>query len=45
MFLIDCEYIFDRNKLIFYFIVEGRIDFRELVKDLVVIFKIRIEFR
>ena len=34
MFLIDCEYTFDRNKLIFYFTAEGRIDFRELVKDL-----------
>ena len=34
MFLIDCEYTFDRNKLIFYFTAEGRIDFRDLVKDL-----------
>ena len=38
MFLIDCEYTFDRNKLIFYFTAEGRIDFRELVKDLAAIF-------
>ena len=38
MFLIDCEYTFDRNKLIFYFTAEGRIDFRELVKDLASIF-------
>ena len=45
MFLIDCEYTFDRNKLIFYFPAEGRIDFRELVKDLASIFKTRIELR
>ena len=45
MYLIDCEYTFDRNKLIFYFTAEGRIDFRELVKDLAVIFKTRIELR
>ena len=45
MFLIDCEYTFDRNKLIFYFTAEGRIDFRELVKDLASIFKTRIELR
>lgn len=45
MFLIDCEYTFDRNKLIFYFTAEGRIDFRELVKDLAAIFKTRIELR
>ena len=45
MFLIDCEYTFDRNKLIFYFTAEGRIDFRELVKDLATIFKTRIELR
>ena len=43
MYLIDCEYTFDRNKLIFYFTAEGRIDFRELVKDLAAIFKTRIE--
>ena len=42
MFLIDCEYTFDRNKLIFYFTAEGRIDFRDLVKDLASIFKTRI---
>jgi cell fate regulator YaaT (PSP1 superfamily) len=45
MFLIDCEYTFDRNKLIFYFTAEGRIDFRELVKDLAGMFKTRIELR
>ena len=45
MYLIDCEYTFDRNKLIFYFTAEGRVDFRELVKDLAAIFKTRIELR
>lgn len=45
MYLIDSEYTFDRNKLIFYFTAEGRIDFRELVKDLAAIFKTRIELR
>ena len=45
MFLIDCEYTFDRNKLIFYFTADGRIDFRDLVKDLAAIFKTRIELR
>ena len=45
MYLIDCEYTFDRNKLIFYFTAEGRIDFRDLVKDLAAIFKTRIELR
>ena len=45
MKLIDVEYTFDRNKLIFYFTAEGRIDFRELVKDLAAIFKTRIELR
>ena len=45
MYLSDCEYTFDRNKLIFYFTAEGRIDFRELVKDLAAIFKTRIELR
>ena len=45
MYLIDCEYTFDRNKLIFYFTADGRIDFRELVKDLAAIFKTRIEVR
>ncbi|OPJ55042.1 PSP1 domain-containing protein [Alkalithermobacter paradoxus] len=45
MNLVDSEYTFDRNKLIFYFTAEGRIDFRELVKDLASIFKTRIELR
>ncbi|WP_101772560.1 PSP1 domain-containing protein [Peptostreptococcus faecalis] len=45
MHLKDCEYTFDRNKLIFYFTAEGRIDFRDLVKDLAAIFKTRIELR
>ncbi len=45
MKLIDAEYSFDRSKLIFYFTSEGRIDFRELVKDLAHIFKVRIELR
>ena len=45
MFLIDCEYTFDRNKLIFYFTAEGRVDFRDLVKDLASVFKTRIELR
>ncbi|SHH50793.1 PSP1 domain-containing protein [Tepidibacter thalassicus] len=45
MYLIDSEYTFDRNKLIFYFTAEGRVDFRELVKDLAAIFKTRIELR
>ncbi len=45
MYLIDCEYTFDRIILIFYFRAEGRIDFRELVKDLAAIFKTRIELR
>ncbi|MBU0758818.1 MAG: stage 0 sporulation family protein [Candidatus Omnitrophica bacterium] len=45
MNLIDAEYSFDRSKLIFYFTSEGRIDFRELVKDLAHIFKVRIEMR
>lgn len=39
------EYIFDNNKFFFYFIVEGRVDFREFVKDFVVVFRIRIELR
>ncbi len=42
MKLIEAEYSFDRSKLIFYFTAEGRIDFRELVKDLARIFKARI---
>jgi len=45
MYLIDSEYTFDRNKLIFYFTADGRVDFRELVKDLAAIFKTRIELR
>ncbi|MFC1666850.1 stage 0 sporulation family protein [Candidatus Omnitrophota bacterium] len=45
MKLIDAEYSFDRTKLIFYFTSEGRIDFRELVKDLAHVFKVRIELR
>ena len=45
MKLIDAEYSFDRTKLIFYFTSEGRVDFRELVKDLAYIFKVRIELR
>lgn len=45
MKLIDAEYTFDRNKLIFYFTSEERVDFRELVKDLAAIFKTRIELR
>jgi len=45
MKLIDAEYSFDRTKIIFYFTSEGRIDFRELVKDLAHIFKVRIELR
>lgn len=45
MNLIDCEYTFDRNKLIFYFTAEGRVDFRNLVKDLASEFKTRIELR
>ncbi len=45
MKLVDCEYSFDRSKFIFYFTADGRIDFRELVKDLAKIFKARIELR
>ena len=45
MKLIDAEYSFDRTKLIVYFTSEGRVDFRELVKDLAHIFKVRIELR
>ena len=43
--LIDAEYTFDNNKLLFYFTADGRIDFRELVKDLASVFKTRIELR
>ncbi|MDC4427170.1 stage 0 sporulation protein, partial [Acinetobacter baumannii] len=42
---IDVEYTFDNNKVIFYFTADGRVDFRELVKDLATIFKTRIELR
>lgn len=45
MKLIDVEYKFDRTKILFYFTADGRIDFRELVKDLAAIFKTRIELR
>jgi cell fate regulator YaaT (PSP1 superfamily) len=45
MKLVDVEYTFDNNKVLFYFTAEGRIDFRELVKDLAAIFKTRIELR
>jgi cell fate regulator YaaT (PSP1 superfamily) len=45
MKLVDVEYTFDRNKVLFYFTAEGRIDFRELVKDLAAIFRTRIELR
>ncbi|MGF6907176.1 cell fate regulator YaaT (PSP1 superfamily) [Fusobacterium sp. PH5-44] len=45
MKLVEAEYTFDKTKLIFYFTSEGRVDFRELVKDLAVIFKLRIELR
>ena len=45
MKLIDAEYTFDNNKMLFYFTADGRIDFRELVKDLAAVFKTRIELR
>ncbi len=45
MRLIDVEFTFDVNKIIFYFTAEGRIDFRELVKDLAAVFRTRIELR
>ena len=45
MKLVDAEYTFDNNKLLFYFTADGRIDFRELVKDLAGVFKTRIELR
>ncbi len=45
MKLIDCEFTFDGSKVIFYFSSEGRVDFRELVKDLAAVFHIRIELR
>ena len=45
MKLVDVEYTFDRNKIVFYFTADGRIDFRELVKDLASVFRTRIELR
>lgn len=45
MKLIDAEYIFDNSKILFYFSAEGRVDFRELVKDLASVFRTRIELR
>lgn len=45
MKLVDVEYTFDNNKIIFYFTAEGRVDFRELVKDLAGVFRTRIELR
>ena len=45
MKLVDCEFTFDGSKVIFYFTADGRVDFRELVKDLSAVFRIRIELR
>lgn len=45
MKLVDCEFAFDGSKVVFYFTAVGRIDFRELVKDLAAAFKLRIELR
>lgn len=45
MKLVDVEYTFDNNKVIFYFTADGRVDFRELVKDLAAVFRTRIELR
>ena len=45
MNLVDCEYTFDMKKLTFYFTADGRVDFRELVKDLAYTFRTRIELR
>src|SRR5574344_1278385 len=45
MKLIDAEYTFDNNKVLFYFTADGRVDFRELVKDLASVFRTRIELR
>ncbi|MDD5604075.1 MAG: stage 0 sporulation family protein [Eubacteriales bacterium] len=45
MKLVDVEYTFDNNKILFYFTADGRVDFRELVKDLAALFKTRIELR
>lgn len=45
MSLVDVEYTFDRSKILFYFTADGRVDFRELVKDLAFVFRTRIELR
>ena len=45
MSLVDAEYTFDQSKLLFYFTADGRVDFRDLVKDLAIIFRTRIELR
>lgn len=45
MNLLDVEYKFDNSKILFFFTADGRIDFRELVKDLAAVFKTRIELR
>lgn len=45
MKLVDVEYTFDNNKILFYFTADGRVDFRELVKDLAFVFRTRIELR
>ena len=45
MKILDCEFAFDNSKVVFYFTAEGRVDFRELVRDLASIFHIRIELR
>jgi cell fate regulator YaaT (PSP1 superfamily) len=45
MKLVDAEYSFDKSRIVFYFTAEGRIDFRELIKDLAAIFKARIELK
>ncbi len=45
MKLVDVEYTFDSSKILFYFTADGRVDFRELVKDLASVFRTRIELR
>lgn len=45
MKLVDVEYTFDNTKILFYFTADGRVDFRELVKDLASVFRTRIELR
>ena len=45
MKLVDVEYTFDNSKILFYFTADGRVDFRELVKDLAGVFRTRIELR